>query len=48
MIIGDDWRPDRGHPHHGVSRAVRDFVREAPRERVAAGPGAQWSLRRRA
>lgn len=47
LILGDDWHPDPGHIHHGVYRAVQDFVRETDWEIVAAGPAAQWLLRRR-
>jgi methyltransferase family protein len=25
VIMGDDWWPDRKHPHHGVFRAVNQF-----------------------
>ncbi len=46
VILGDDWHPNPDHMHHGVFRAVRDFVREQPYEIVAAGPAAQWAIRR--
>jgi len=45
MIAGDDWWPDPSHQHHGVFRAVQTFVRTAPFEIVAAGPGNQYVLR---
>jgi hypothetical protein len=46
VIMGDDWQPDPGHPHHGVMRGVNDFVRYRDFEIVAAGPAYQWCIRR--
>jgi SAM-dependent methyltransferase len=46
VILGDDYYPDRSSRHHGVFRAVNEFVKIAPFEFVAAGPAAQWCLRR--
>jgi hypothetical protein len=45
-IIGDDWAPEPASQHHGVFRAVQDFVSAADWQIVAAGPGAQWAVRR--
>lgn len=47
VILGDDWRPDPDARHHGVYRAVQDFTRMESFEIVAAGPAAQFCLRRR-
>lgn len=47
VIIGDDWAPDPAHKHHGVFRAVQEFVRDSDFLITAAGPGAQWHLGRR-
>ena len=46
VIVGDDWVPERAHPHHGVFLAVHAFLREAPFELVAAGLRGQYCLRR--
>jgi hypothetical protein len=46
VIIGDDFYPDRTAYHHGVFRAVNEFVKTAPYDFVACGPKAQWLLRR--
>ncbi|MFN4153525.1 MAG: class I SAM-dependent methyltransferase [Paracoccaceae bacterium] len=48
LILGDDWAPDPQNQHHGVFLAVQDFTRNSGWDIVAAGPGAQWALRRRA
>jgi hypothetical protein len=46
LITGDDWIEDPAHPHHGVCRAVREFVAAAPAELVYAGAeDLQWALR---
>ena len=45
-IIGDDWRQDRNNKHHGVFRAVNEFIKIKDYEFVAAGKGAQWCIRR--
>jgi SAM-dependent methyltransferase len=46
VIIGDDFYPDRTSLHHGVFRAVNEFVKTSSYEFVACGPKAQWMLRR--
>ena len=46
VILGDDWQPARNHIHHGVFRAVHEFIRTRRYEIVAAGPAAQWCIRR--
>ncbi len=46
VIIGDDFYADRAAYHHGVFRAVNEFVKTTLFEFVACGPNAQWMLRR--
>lgn len=46
LILGDDWAPDPDNIHHGVYRAVNDFVAQGGWEIVKAGPGMQWAIRR--
>ncbi len=46
VVFGDDWHPDPRHRHHGVFRAVNDFVATNEYEFVAAGPALQWCIRR--
>jgi hypothetical protein len=49
VIAGDDWRSDPDHHHHGVCRAVRVFLEEAPYELVYdSDDDQQWVLRREA
>lgn len=47
VIMGDDWDPNPTSAHHGVYRAVQQFVREKPWEIKAAGQGHQWVIQRR-
>jgi len=46
VILGDDWHPDVSNKHHGVFRAVNDFIRMNSYQIVAAGPANQFCLRR--
>lgn len=48
MILGDDWNPDPSSVHHGVFRAVTDFVEKSPWTLFKAGRGMQWAIRRTA
>lgn len=46
-IAGDDWRSDPGHKHHGVCKAVREFVASAGYEIThASDDDNQWAIRR--
>jgi hypothetical protein len=47
VICGDDWREDPNHPHHGVCRAVREFLAREPAMRGPEidYPSAQWLIR---
>jgi Methyltransferase domain len=47
VIAGDDWREDPSHRHHGVCRAVREFVeREKFQFLLADTKSAQWVIRK--
>jgi len=46
LIIGDDWAIDINHKHHGVMRAVNEFIKTHDYQFVAAGRGGQWCIRR--
>jgi hypothetical protein len=45
LVLGDDWRPDPGDPHHGVFRAVHEQVRAGTWDVVRADEHAQWAVR---
>ena len=46
IIAGDDWIEDPDHPHHGVTRAVLEFVARTPYEVVyASTDDLQWAIR---
>ena len=47
VILGDDWNPNPSHVHHGVFRAVQQFVMDEDFQIVAAGPASQFCLKRR-
>ncbi len=48
VLIGDDWNPEPSHIHHGVFKAVNEFIKSNPEwEIVACGTAAQWCIRRR-
>jgi hypothetical protein len=46
LILGDDWRIERNHIHHGVCLAVNEFVKAGNFELILAGDKSQWVLRR--
>lgn len=47
VIAGDDWQSDPTHVHHGVCRAVREFVECEPYELIYADDvNKQWAIRR--
>lgn len=47
VIAGDDWQPDPGHPHHGVFRAVNEFVEQHGYTVIHADPVTrQWAITR--
>jgi len=48
VIAGDDWRTDPAHRHHGVCRAVREFVSVGGYEIIhASDVDNQWAIRRK-
>jgi hypothetical protein len=46
VICGHDFEIRRNELHHGVFRAVIEFVRQGEYELIWAGPQQQWALRR--
>jgi hypothetical protein len=49
VIAGDDWQTDPAHVHHGVCRAVREFIAYEPYDLLYADDtDKQWAIRRRA
>lgn len=47
VIAGDDWQIDPNHPHHGVCRAVLEFIDREPYELVySSALDKQWAIRR--
>jgi hypothetical protein len=45
IIAGDDWREDPFHVHHGVCRAVREFVRQENCKLLCAdAKSLQWAV----
>jgi hypothetical protein len=46
VIAGDDWQLDPYHRHHGVCRAVREFVAVRPFELFyTSDSDMQWAIR---
>jgi hypothetical protein len=49
VIAGDDWQSNPNHGHHGVCRAVREFIESAGYELVySSDEDKQWAIRRKA
>jgi hypothetical protein len=47
VIAGDDWQPDPAHRHHGVYRAVNEFVASEKYEIVFAdSDNLQWAIKK--
>jgi len=44
IIAGDDWREDPSHRHHGVYRAVTEFLANEPEYKLIFQEGTQWAL----
>lgn len=44
IIAGDDWREDPAHRHHGVCRAVREFLVAEPAYRLIFQEETQWAI----
>lgn len=48
IIGGDDWRPDSGHRHHGVFKAVMEFIKLHDYELIYADEkNLQWFIKKR-
>lgn len=48
IISGDDWRPDPSHRHHGVHKAVMEFVEEFGFSILYANPqDLQWAIQKK-
>ena len=47
IIAGDDWQEDENHPHHGVCKAVREFLVIDPTYELIFCEGGQWAIRQR-
>jgi hypothetical protein len=47
IIAGDDWQEDESHPHHGVCKAVREFLAEHPEYELFFKETRNWALRLR-
>jgi hypothetical protein len=45
LVLGDDWRPNTGDPHHGVFRAVHESVRSGAWDLIRADEHTQWAIR---
>jgi hypothetical protein len=45
LVLGDDWRPDPGDPHHGVFRAVHELVRAGVWDVIRVDEHVQWAVR---
>ncbi len=44
IIAGDDWREDPEHRHHGVYRAVQEFLIEETSYRLFFQENTQWAI----
>lgn len=48
VIAGDDWQVEPSHRHHGVCKAVREFLATAPYElSYGSNNDKQWAIRRK-
>ena len=46
IISGDDWRPDPEHKHHGVYKAVNEFVSASEYKIIYTDSNLQWAISR--
>ncbi|MBW4622523.1 MAG: class I SAM-dependent methyltransferase [Cyanosarcina radialis HA8281-LM2] len=44
IIAGDDWQKDPSHRHHGVYRAVNEFLACEPTYQLIFQEGTQWAV----
>jgi len=47
IIAGDDWQEDPQNPHHGVYRAVQEFLNDEPSYSLIFQEAAQWAISRK-
>ena len=47
IIGGDDWREDPSHKHHGVYKAVNEFLSHETEYKLIFQEGTQWALTRK-
>lgn len=46
IIAGDDWNPNHQHKHHGVYKAVKDFVdKERYKMIYKSAANNQWAIK---
>lgn len=47
VIAGDDWRTDSTHRHHGVYKAIQEFIKQEPYYLIYANENnLQWAIRK--
>jgi len=46
LIAGHDWRPNPKHKHHGVFKAVNEFLKRYPYELIYLDNFLQWCIRK--
>ena len=46
-ILGHDWQPDPNHRHHGVTKAVNEFINETSFELVYLDNRIQWCIQKK-
>lgn len=46
-IAGHDWEPDPSRKHHGVYKAVNEFINENPYEVTYLDEATQWCIRKK-
>ena len=47
FILGHDWQPDPNHRHHGVSKAVNEFINESSYELIYLDNHIQWCIQKK-
>jgi hypothetical protein len=46
IFCGDDWRPDPNHMHHGVYKAVNEFILKYNYQLIyASDKNLQWFIK---
>jgi hypothetical protein len=46
-ILGHDWYPDPSHRHHGVSKAVQEFIEKYSYELIFLDNHSQWCIQKK-